>query len=331
MRSSCSMGETNMRRRDVLAGLAAASSMAAFGGAPLANAWPTRPISVIVPYTPGGSTDITARIVGERLSTVLGQRLVIDNKPGAGGNLGMELTARAAPDGYTLGVNTTAHAINMTLFKTLGYDALGSFEPVALLTENPLVLVVPPNSPAKTVKDLIAMGKEKPGALNVATSGLGQSTHLAGELFASMAGIKLTFVPYRGSAPAIADVVAGHVDLMFDTTQSVLPQLGDGRLRALAITSAERMPIANDIPTVAETVLPGYVAIAWNGLVAPKGTPADLVARLNAEVMAEPDITAKFAALGAVSRPLSPDAFRQFIKDEIAKWGDVVRRSGVKI
>ena len=323
-----------MRRRDVLAALATVCGAASLTRPSSANAWPSRPINVIVPYTPGGSTDVTARIVGERLSAVLGQRLIIDNKPGAGGNLGMELAARAAPDGYTLGVNTTAHAINMTLFKTLGYDALGSFEPVALLTENPLVLVVPPGSPAKSVENLIAMAKERPGALNVATSGLGQSTHLAGELFASMAGIKLTFVPYRGSAPAIADVVAGHVDLMFDTTQSVLPQLADGRLRALAITSAERLPIAKDIPTVAETVLPGYVAIAWNGLVAPKGTPADIVTRLNAEtvkVLAEPEIAAKFAALGAVSRALGPAAFGTFIKDEITKWGEVVHRSGAKI
>jgi tripartite-type tricarboxylate transporter receptor subunit TctC len=323
-----------MKRRDVLAGLAATASAATFTRLAQANVWPTRPISVIVPYTPGGSTDITARIVGDRLSVALGQRLIIDNRPGAGGNIGMELTARAAPDGYTLGVNTTAHAINMTLFKSLNYDAVDSFEPVALLTENPLVLVVPPSSPAKTAKDLIALAKEKSGALNMATSGLGQSTHLAGELFASMAGIKFTVVPYRGSAPAIADVAAGHVDLMFDTTQSALPQLTDGRVRALGITSAERLPLAKDIPTVAETVLPGYVAIAWNGLVAPKGTPAEIVARLNAETikaMAEPEVAAKFTALGAVSRALSADAFRTFIKDEIAKWGKVVRESGTKI
>ena len=322
-----------MRRRHVLA--AAATTALSWGTRPVRAAdWPTRPVTVIVPYTPGGSTDITARIVGERLSNVLGQRLIIDNKPGAGGNLGMELTARAAPDGYTLGINTTAHAINMTLFKTIGYDALASFEPIALLTENPLVVVVPASSPARTVKDLIAIAKDKPGALNVATSGLGQSTHLAGELFASMAGIKLTFVPYRGSAPAVADVVAGHVDLMFDTTQSVLPQVNDGRVRALAITSAERLPIAENIPTVAEAALPGYVAIAWNGLVAPKGTPADIVARLNAEsikALSASDVAAKFAALGARSRPLSAEAFRRFIQAEIAKWGDVVRRSGAKI
>lgn len=241
-----------MNRRQILAGGAAAlAPVRAF-----AAEWPVRPISLVVPYTPGGSTDITARIVGERLSTALGQRLIVDNKPGAGGNLGMEITARAAPDGYTLGLNTTAHAINMTLFRTINYDAVASFEPVALLTENPLVLVVPPASPARSVAEFIALARAKPGTLNFATSGIGQSTHLAAELFAAMAGIKLTHVPYRGSAPAIADVVAGHVDLMFDTTQSVLSQVNDGRVRGLGITSAERLPIARDIPTIAEAALP---------------------------------------------------------------------------
>lgn len=320
-----------IHRRHLLAGAGA------FGVATRSAAaadWPVRPIGVIVPYTPGGSTDITARIVGERLSAALGQRLVVDNKPGAGGNLGMEITARAAPDGYTLGINTTAHAINMTLFRTINYDAVASFEPVALLTENPLVLVVPPGSPARSVAEFIALARAKPGTFNLATSGIGQSTHLAAELFASMAGIRLTHVPYRGSAPAIADVVAGHVDLMFDTTQSVLPQVNDGRVRALGITSAERLPVAKDIPTIAEAALPGYVAIAWNGLVAPKGTPSEIVARLNAETvkaMAVPEVAGTFAALGATSRPLSPEAFAAFIRDEIAKWGAVVRRSGAKV
>lgn len=323
-------------RRHVTTGLAstvAAGPFAVSAQAP-APAWPTRPVSVIVPYPPGGSTDITARIVGERLSAAFGQRLIVDNKPGAGGNLGLELTARAAPDGYTFGIATTAHAINMTLFRQLGYDTLKSFEPVALLTENPLVLVVPAGSPDRSAADLIARAKERPGALNYATSGMGQSTHLAAELFASMAGIKMTHVPYRGSAPAIADVVAGHVDLMFDTTQSVLPQVADGRVRALGMTSAERLPLAPDIPTIAETVLPGYVAIAWNGLVAPKGTPDAIVTRVNAEViraMREPDVADKFAKLGAVSRPLSPKDFGAFMADEIAKWGAVVRQSGAKV
>lgn len=323
-----------MHRRSVLAGLAAGMNAAALPRPAAAQVWPSRLVTVIVPYPPGGSTDITARIVSDRLSQALGQRLIIDNKPGAGGNLGMELAARAAPDGYTLGVATTAHAINMTLFRQLGYDTLKSFEPVALLTENPLVLVVPQRSPARSVSELIGLAKEKPGALNYATSGIGQSTHLAAELFAFMAGVKLTHVPYRGSAPAVADVVAGHVDLMFDTTQSVLSQVEDGRVRALGMTSADRLPIAKDIPTVAEAGLSGYVAIAWNGLVAPKGTPPEIVARLNGETiraLAEPEAADKLTKLGAVSRPLSPAAFGAFMRDEIAKWGAVVRQSGAKL
>lgn len=323
-----------MRRRDCLTAAAGAGALAALPGRALAQSWPSRLITVVVPYPPGGSTDITARLVSEKLANTLGQRLIIDNRPGAGGNLGMEMTARAAPDGYTFGINTTAHAINMTLFKTLGYDAVASFEPVALLTENPLVLVVPANAPAKTVADLIAIAKAKPGALNYATSGIGQSTHLAAELFASMAGIKLTHVPYRGSAPAIADVVAGHVDLMFDTTQSVLSQVADGRVRALGMTSAERLPIARDIPTIAEAALPGYVAIAWNGIVAPKGTPAEIVARVNADVVraiATPDLIEKFTALGVTLRPTTPKEFGAYVSNEIAKWGAVVRQSGAKI
>ncbi|UHC19542.1 tripartite tricarboxylate transporter substrate binding protein [Methylobacterium currus] len=321
-----------IRRRDVVAGLA---GTLALGARPVrAAAWPARPISVVVPYPPGGSTDITARIAGERLSQASGQPLVIDNRPGAGGNLGLEIVARAPADGYSFGVATTAHAINMTLFRKLNYDTRTSFAPVALLTENPLVLVVPAQSASRSVADLIAAAKAKPGALNYASSGIGQSTHLAAELFASMAGVKLTHIPYRGSAPAITDVIAGRCDLMFDTTQSVLAHVEGGRVRALGITSAERLPLAKDIPTIAEAALPGYVAIAWNGLVAPKGTPAEIVARLNAETvraLQEPAVAAKFAGLGATSRPLAPDAFGAFMADEIAKWGAVVKQSGATL
>lgn len=330
-----------IRRRDVVTGLVGtlagtlAAGPLALGSRPArAAAWPARPISVVVPYPPGGSTDITARIVGERLSIALGQPLVMDNRPGAGGNLGLEIVARAAADGHTLGVATTAHAINMTLFRKLNYDTLKSFAPVALLTENPLVLVVPAQSAPRSVADLIAAAKARPGALNYASSGIGQSTHLAAELFASMAGIKLTHIPYRGSAPAITDVIAGRCDLMFDTTQSVLAHVEGGRVRALGITSAERLPLARDIPTIAEAALPGYVAIAWNGLVAPKGTPPEIVARLNAETvraMQEPAVAAKFAGLGATSRPLSPEAFGAFMAAEIAKWGAVVKQSGTTL
>ncbi|MGY2049614.1 Bug family tripartite tricarboxylate transporter substrate binding protein [Methylobacterium sp. JK268] len=323
-----------IRRREFVAGLAGTGAFALAPRTASAAAWPARPIGVVVPYPPGGSTDITARIVGERLSLALGQPLVMDNRPGAGGNLGMEVVARAAADGYTLGLATTAHAINMTLFRKLTYDTLKSFAPIALLTENPLVLVVRDSAPWRSVRDLIAAAKEKPGALNYASSGIGQSTHLAAELFAATAGIKLTHIPYRGSAPAITDVIAGRVDLMFDTTQSVLAHVEGGRVRALGITSAERLPVAKDIPTIREAALPDYVAIAWNGLVAPKGTPPEIVQRLNAETvraLQEPPVVAKFAGLGATSRPLSPEAFGAFMADEIAKWGAVVKQSGTTL
>ncbi|WP_375461497.1 Bug family tripartite tricarboxylate transporter substrate binding protein [uncultured Enterovirga sp.] len=320
-----------LTRRTLAAGLLACPALVS--GA-RAQTWPTRPVKIIVPYPPGGSTDITARLVAEKLSQSLGQRFVIDNRPGAGGNVGMEVAASSPPDGYTLVVATTAHAINMTLFRQLNYDTRTSFEPIALLTENPLVLVVHPSLPAKTVAELIADAKARPGALNYASSGIGQSTHLAAELFCSMAGIRMTHVPYRGSAPGLADVVAGHVQLMFDTTQSALPQIEDGRVRALGITSAERLPIASNIPTVAESGLPGYEAIAWNGFVVPKGTPPDIVSRLNAEVVravTDPEIKARFTKLGATTRATTTDEFGRYLAAEIEKWGKVVRVSGAKV
>ena len=318
-------------RRSLLAALAAGCTLP---GRAVAQAWPSRIVTLVVPYPPGGSSDISARLAGDKLSGLLGQRVIIDNKPGAGGNLGMELVSRAAPDGYTVGLMTTAHAINKTLFRNPGYDTLTDFEPVAHLTENPLMLVVPPGSPARSVTDLIAMAKARPGSLNFASSGIGNSPHLTAELFCAMAGIRMTHVPYRGSAPAAADVVAGHVDLMFDTTQSVLAQAQDGRLRALGITSAQRLPNAPDIPTIAEAALPGFVAIAWNGLVAPRGTPPDVVAKLNTatiRAMKEPDVADKLEKLGAVSKPLSPAEFSAFVRAEVEKWGAVVRQSGAKI
>lgn len=320
-------------RRHLLLSAAALCAVPALPGTGLADTWPSRVIKVIVPYPPGGSTDITARLVGEKIAPLLGQPVVIDNRPGAGGNTGMEAAARSAPDGYTFAVATTAHAINMTLFTNLAYNILDNFEPVALLTENPLMLVVPASSPFKSVKDLIAAAKAQPGGINFATSGVGQSTHLAAELFASMAGIKMTHVPYKGSAPAIADVIAGHVQLIFDTTQSALPHVKDGRLRALGVTSAERIPLAPDVPTIAEAGLPGYEATAWNGLVAPKGTPAPVVQRMNADVvkvLALPDVKARFAELGAICPPSTPASFRTYIADQITKWGKVVKESGAR-
>jgi tripartite-type tricarboxylate transporter receptor subunit TctC len=222
----------------------------------------------------------------------------------------------------------------MTLFKDLPYDTVKDFEPIALLTEIPLILVVNPAVEAQSVADLIALAKERPGTLNVASSGNGQSTHLAAEMFNAMAGIKLTHVPYKGSAPAITDVMAGHVQLMFDTVMSALPHVQAGKLRALAVSSAERAPVAPDVPTIAEAALPGYEAIAWNGLFAPAGTPRAIIDQLNAEVvraLQSEKVKEQLASLGATARPTTPSDFSTYVRDEVAKWAKVVKESGATV
>lgn len=324
-----------LTRRDFLGATAAGLVVAGTGGATAAqSAYPAKPIRLIVPYPPGGSTDIAARVVGEQISQSLGQRFVVDNRPGAGGNIGMQLAATSDPDGYTVVVGTTAHAINMTLFKDLSYDTVKDFEPIALLTEVPLMLVVNPSVKAQTVAELIALAKREPGSLDVASSGNGQSTHLAAELFNAMAGVKMTHIPYKGSAPAITDVVAGHVQLMFDTVMSALPHVQAGKLRALAVTSAKRAPVVPDVPTIAEAALPGYEAIAWNGLFAPKGTPRTIIDQLNAETVEavrSDSVIKQFASMGATARPTTPDEFASYVRNEVTKWAKVVNESGAKI
>lgn len=324
-----------LTRRDFLGATAAGLVVAGTGGATSAqSAYPAKPIRLIVPYPPGGSTDIAARVVGEQISQSLGQRFVVDNRPGAGGNIGMQLAATSDPDGYTVVVGTTAHAINMTLFKDLSYDTVKDFEPIALLTEVPLMLVVNPSVKAQTVAELIALAKREPGSLDVASSGNGQSTHLAAELFNAMAGVKMTHIPYKGSAPAITDVVAGHVQLMFDTVMSALPHVQAGKLRALAVTSAKRAPVVPDVPTIAEAALPGYEAIAWNGLFAPKGTPRTIIDQLNAETVEavrSDSVIKQFASMGATARPTTPDEFASYVRNEVIKWAKVVNESGAKI
>jgi tripartite-type tricarboxylate transporter receptor subunit TctC len=324
-----------LTRRDFLGATAAGLVVAGMGGAASAqSAYPAKPIRLIVPYPPGGSTDIAARVVGEQISQSLGQRFVVDNRPGAGGNIGMQLAATSDPDGYTVVVGTTAHAINMTLFKDLSYDTVKDFEPIALLTEVPLMLVVNPSVKAQSVAELIALAKQELGSLDVASSGNGQSTHLAAELFNAMAGVKMTHVPYKGSAPAITDVVAGHVQLMFDTVMSALPHVQAGKLRALAVTSAKRAPVVPDVPTIAEAALPGYEAIAWNGLFAPKGTPRAIIDQLNAETVKavqSDKVKEQFASMGATARPTTPDEFASYVRNEVTKWAKVVNESGAKI
>jgi len=323
-------------RRTALAALAAAVLAAA---APAAHAqaqpWPSKPVRIVVPYPPGGPTDIVARLVGQRLSERLKQPFVIENRAGAGGNLGAEAAAKSPADGYTLLLGTTAHAINPSLFKSLGYDIRKDFVPIALLTSIPLVLVVPAGSPVATVADVVALAKSKGGGLPYASSGNGQSTHLAAELFASMAGAPMTHVPYKGSAPALTDLAGGQVALMFDTMLSAMPQVKAGRLKAIAVTSAVRAPSAPELPTVAEAAgLAGYEATAWNALFAPAGTPPEVSAALAAavaEVLAEPETRQRFAADGAIAGSGTPAALGAFLGREIDKWRGVVQRANVKV
>jgi len=299
-----------------------------------AQAWPSRPVKLVVPYPPGGPTDIVARVVAERLQAQTGQPFLVDNRPGAGGNLGADAVAKAPADGYTLLVATTAHAINKSLFKNLNYDVQRDFAPVSLLTQGPLVLVVHPEFPAKNVAELIAMAKAKPRSVSFASSGNGQSTHLAAELFASMAHAPMTHVPYKGSAPALNDLIAGQVPLMFDTMLSAMPHVKAGKLRALAITGEKRSPAAPDVPTIAESGLPGYQAYAWNGLLAPAATPAAVVQRLSEELktaLANPAVQEKFAAQGFAATWTSPADAGHFVKNEVDKWARTVQQSGAKV
>nr|WP_258396864.1 tripartite tricarboxylate transporter substrate binding protein [Cupriavidus alkaliphilus] len=300
----------------------------------LAQSFPARPVRLVVPYPPGGPTDIVARVVGQKLSERLGQPLVVENRPGAGGNIGAEAVARAAPDGYTLLVATTAHAINMTLFRKPGYDTRKDFAPVSLLTRGPLVLVTASATPAANVAELIAMARARPGQLTFASSGNGQSTHLAAELFNSMAGVRMTHVPYKGSAPALTDVMGGQATVMFDTMLSAMPFVRDGKLRALAVTGAQRSPAAPDTPTIAQSGLPGYEATAWNALLAPAGTPPAVLETIAAalkSVLDDADVRARFATQGFAAEWTSPPATAKFLDQEIDKWARVVKASGATI
>ena len=317
--------------RWTLALAAAALTVSAFAQAPH---YPNKTVKVVVPYPPGGPTDIVARVVFQQVSESTGQQFIIDNRAGAGGNIGAEAVARSPADGYTLLVATTAHAINVSLFSKLSYDMLKDFVPVTLLTQGPLVLVASPDFPANNVRELIALAKAKPQSYNFASSGNGQSTHLSGELFNTMAGIKLGHVPYKGSAPALTDVMSGQVPLMFDTMLSAMPFVTAGTLKALAVTSPQRAPAAPSIPTVAESGLPGYEVFAWNGLLAPAGTPPAVVTRLNDELkkaMQLPQVKEKFAAQGFAASWDTSESFGRFLHGEVDKWAKTVKASGAKL
>jgi len=305
-----------------------------FAGPILAQSFPAKPVRVVVPYPPGGPTDIVARVLFQQVAEATGQQFLIDNRAGAGGNIGAELVAKSPPDGYTVLIGTTAHAINMSLFKNLNYDIQKDLMPVSLLTQGPLVLVAHPQFPASSVKEVIELAKTKPGGLNFASSGNGQSTHLSAELFNTMAGIKMAHVPYKGSAPALTDVMSGQVDVMFDTTLSAMPFVKAGKLKALGLTSAVRSPAAPDVPTIAESGLPGYEVFAWNGVLVPAGTPKAIVQQLNDHIrkaMLLPQVKDKFSAQGFAASWNSPESFGVFLKTEVDKWGRTVKASGATL
>lgn len=319
-------------------GLACATACALFACtsalAQASGGYPNKPIKLVVPYPPGGPTDIVARVVAQKLSEQLGQSIIIDNRPGAGANLGAEAVARSPADGYTLMVATTAHAINPALFSKLNYSITKDFAPISQLTAGPLVIVATPNLAANNVKELIALAKSKNGEINFASSGNGQSTHLSAELFNAMAGTKMNHIPYKGSAPALTDVMSGQADLMFDTMLSAMPFVKGGKLKAIAVTSAQRSPVAPDIPTIAESGLPGYEAIAWNGLFAPAGTPKEVVDQINAalkKVLEAPDVKQRFDAQGFAAQWGTPADFGKFVQSEVDKWAKVVKTSGAKV
>lgn len=300
-----------------------------------AQTYPSRPIRLVVPFPAGGTTDILAREVGQRLTLSFGQSVVIDNRPGAGGNIGSDLVAKSAPDGYTLLMGTVGtHAINPSLYARMPYDNVKDFAPVILVASVPNVLEVTPSLPVNSVRELIKLAKEKPGQINFASSGSGTSIHLSGELFKTMAGVDMTHIPYKGSAPAITDLIGGQVQVMFDNLPSSLPQIKAGKLRALAVTSVQRAPALPDVPTIAESGLPGFEATSWFGVLAPAGTPPAIIARLNADLgqwLQSPDAREKLLAQGALAAGGSPEAFAAHIRAETEKWARVVKVSGAKV
>jgi len=315
--------------------LAVSVCMLFAAGHAYAQAWPTKPIRMILPFPPGGTTDILGRVAAQKLSEALGQQVVPDNRPGAAGNIGTEFVAKAPPDGYTLvtapGSTLTIHP---SLYSKLGFDPLRDFAPVTILAAVPNALVVHPSLPVRNVKDLIALAKAKPGQLNYASTGAGQSTHLSMELFKTMARVNIVHVPYKGSAPAVTDLLGGHVLLMFDNMPSALPHVKAGKLRAVAVSTLKRSPVAPDIPTVAESGLPGFEVSVWFGVLAPAKTPQPVVERLNqilVKALHTAEVRERLSTQGAEPIANTPDQFTQQMKRDIAKWAKVVKDADIKL
>ena len=317
-------------RRSILLGAASASLAAPA----VAQGFPSRPVRLVVPYSAGGGADTTARLIAPKLQEALGQTVVIDNKPGAGGTIGDDFVAKSAPDGHTLLIGAFAHAVNPSLMARMPFRTPDDFAPVSLLVTVPELLVVTPSFAAKTVADLVAMAKAEPGKLSYGSSGNGSAQHLAAELFKMRTGTDIQHVPYKGGALAVADVAAGHVPFYFGNMSAALPQVRAGRVRALAVTSPQRSPAAPEIPTMAESGVSGCEISEWNALLAPAGTPPSVIDRLNADlvkILRDDDIKARFADLGAQTIGSTPTELAAFLRGEQAKWAEVVRAAGIKI
>jgi len=301
----------------------------------VAQSYPTKPIRWIVTYPPGGPTDVVARAIGAKLTEAWGQQIIIDNRAGAGGMIGTELGARAAPDGYTLLFGTSAGmTINPALQSKLPYDPVKDFAPVSLLVINPQLLVLNPTVPANSVKELVALAKAKPGQLNYASVGQGSPNHLGMELLKALTGTNIVHVPYKGTGPAITDLLGGQVQLMFNSMPTVLPLVRSGKLRALAVGSTQRISAIADIPTVAESGVPGFENVTWYGMFAPAKTPREIVNKLHAQVvriLAEPDMAQRLSSQGAEPRSSTPDELAKFMRVEFERWAKVIKSAGVKV
>ena len=323
-------------KSDVLRACFAAAALAAgAAGEALAQAYPARPVRLIIPFSAGGAADVPGRILAERLTPVFGQQVVVENRPGAGSTIGAEAAARAAPDGYTLFMISNTHFVSAGLHKKLTYDSLNDFTPVTQITSAPNVLIVHPSLPAKNVKELIALAKSRPGQINYASSGNGSTQHLTGALFSKMAGINMTHIPYRGSGPVTADLLAGQVQVGFPGIAGMLPHIKSGRLRALGVTGSKRSPELPDVPTISEAGVKGYEMVAWFGIAGPKGLPREIQTKLHGDllkVLRTPDMHKALSNVGQeVAYQEKPEQFYSFMKIEAAKWAKVVQESGAKV
>jgi tripartite-type tricarboxylate transporter receptor subunit TctC len=324
----------NRRRFVGLAAAAAAAPSIVVSRRALGADWPARAVRVVVPFTPGGSTDITARLIGNRLQEVWGQSVVVENKPGAGGNIAADMVAHSDPDGYTILISGPGLATNPFLYPQLNYDPVGDFAPVTMLITQPNLMCVPNSSPAKSVAEFIAYCNDNRGKVTYASSGNGTTLHLSGELFKRLAKVEMIHIPYRGGAPAINDLIPGRVDVIFDNMPSILSHVKAGTLRGLAVTTKERVAVVPDIPTIAESGVPGFDVFSWFGFFVPARTPPDVVAKINADTnaaLAHPPVKSRFEELGATPKGSTPSELAAFLKSETDKWGPVIAEARIRV